>query len=108
MKRFIAAVCATLAVGTAAGAQAGDLTGAGATFPAPVYAKWAETYKAQTGIGLNYQAIGSGGGIKQILAKTVDFGASDKPLKPDVLATDGLFQFPTVVGGVVPVMNIPG
>jgi phosphate transport system substrate-binding protein len=108
MRHLIATVCATLALATGVGAHAGDLTGAGATFPAPVYAKWAETYRAQTGIGLNYQAIGSGGGIKQILAKTVDFGASDKPLKPDVLATDGLFQFPTVVGGVVPVMNIPG
>jgi phosphate transport system substrate-binding protein len=108
MKRLIAAACATLALGLAAGVQAEDLSGAGATFPAPVYAKWAETYKAQTGIGLNYQAIGSGGGIKQIEAKTVDFGASDKPLKPDVLAAAGLFQFPTVIGGVVPVMNVPG
>ena len=108
LKTFIAAACATLALGAAATAQAGDISGAGATFPAPVYAKWAETYKAQTGIGLNYQAIGSGGGIKQIKAKTVDFGASDKPLTPDALAAAGLFQFPTVVGGVVPVMNIPG
>jgi phosphate transport system substrate-binding protein len=73
-----------------------------------VYAKWAEAYKAQSGAALNYQAIGSGGGIKQIEASTVDFGASDKPLKPDVLATAGLVQFPTVVGGVVPVVNIPG
>lgn len=89
-------------------AMAADISGAGATFPAPIYAKWAETYKAQTGVGLNYQAIGSGGGIKQIKAKTVDFGASDKPLKPEELAAAGLYQFPTVVGGVVPVMNLPG
>ena len=104
---FAAAACASLAL-AAASAQASDLNGAGATFPAPVYAKWAELYKHQTGIGLNYQAIGSGGGIKQIEAKTVDFGASDKPLKPEKLQQDGLFQFPTVVGGVVPVMNLPG
>ncbi|CAN5315218.1 phosphate ABC transporter substrate-binding protein PstS [soil metagenome] len=89
-------------------AMAANMTGAGATFPAPVYAKWAETYKAQTGNQLNYQAIGSGGGIKQIQARTVDFGASDKPMKPDDLATNGLTMFPTVVGGVVPVMNLPG
>ena len=108
LKRLIAAACATLTIGAAASAQATDLSGAGATFPAPVYAKWAETYRAQTQVGLNYQAIGSGGGIKQIKAKTVDFGASDKPLKPEDLAAAGLFQFPTVVGGVVPVMNLPG
>jgi phosphate transport system substrate-binding protein len=90
------------------GAQAADLSGAGATFPAPIYAKWAETYRAQTGIGLNYQAIGSGGGIKQIKAKTVAFGASDKPLKVAELDEAGLYQFPTVLGGVVPVMNLPG
>ena len=89
-------------------ANAADLSGAGATFPAPVYAKWAETYKATTGIGLNYQAIGSGGGIKQIKAKTVDFGASDKPLKPAELDAAGLYQFPTVIGGVVPIVNLPG
>jgi phosphate transport system substrate-binding protein len=93
---------------TAGVAVAADLTGAGATFPAPVYAKWAEAYKAQTGIGLNYQAIGSGGGIKQIKAKTVEFGASDKPLKTDELNASGLYQFPTVVGGVVPVFNVGG
>ncbi len=89
-------------------AFAADITGAGATFPYPIYAKWAEAYKAKTGIGLNYQSIGSGGGIKQIKAKTVDFGASDMPLKPDVLEKDGLMQFPTVMGGVVPVLNIAG
>jgi phosphate transport system substrate-binding protein len=102
----------TVAFGAAAlvggAAQAANLSGAGATFPAPIYAKWAETYRAQTGVGLNYQAIGSGGGIKQINAKTVDFGASDKPLKADVLNTSGLFQFPTVIGGVIPVVNVPG
>src|SRR6516225_4560784 len=88
--------------------QAADITGAGATFPFPIYAKWAEAYKAKTGIGLNYQSIGSGGGIAQIKAKTVDFGASDKPLAPGELAAAGLTQFPTVIGGVVPVVNIPG
>lgn len=109
LKQLVAAAaCAAMMFGAASGAQAADLNGAGATFPAPVYAKWAETYKQQTQIGLNYQAIGSGGGIKQIKAKTVDFGASDKPLKPEDLSAAGLFQFPTVIGGVVPVMNLPG
>jgi len=106
LKTFVAT--AGLAAMLASAAPAADITGAGATFPAPVYAKWAETYKATTGIGLNYQAIGSGGGIKQIKAKTVDFGASDKPLKPADLDAAGLYQFPTVVGGVVPIVNIPG
>jgi phosphate transport system substrate-binding protein len=87
---------------------ANELTGAGATFPAPVYAKWAEAYQKATGTKMNYQSIGSGGGIKQITAKTVDFGASDMPLKPAVLDKDGLFQFPTVIGGVVPVVNVQG
>jgi phosphate transport system substrate-binding protein len=105
LKTFVAAI-GGLAIATTAAAA--DISGAGATFPAPVYAKWAEAYKASTGVGLNYQAIGSGGGIKQIKAKTVDFGASDKPLKPDELSAAGLYQFPTVVGGVVPVMNLPG
>ena len=86
-KTFVAAIGGLAIASTAAAA---DISGAGATFPAPVYAKWAEAYKAQTGVGLNYQAIGSGGGIKQIKAKTVDFGASDKPLKPDELAASGL------------------
>src|ERR1700722_14086618 len=99
LKRLTAVACAALALGAAAGAAKAAISGAGATFPAPVYAKWAEAYKAQAHIQLNYQAIGSGGGIKQIEAKTVDFGASDKPLKPDVLNTAGLTQFPTVVGG---------
>jgi phosphate transport system substrate-binding protein len=89
-------------------AAAADLSGAGATFPYPIYAKWAEAYKAKTGIGLNYQSIGSGGGIAQIKAKTVDFGASDKPLSPGELEAAGLTQFPTVIGGVVPVVNIAG
>jgi phosphate transport system substrate-binding protein len=108
LKSIALAATATLALGLAAQAQAADISGAGATFPAPVYAKWAELYRAQTGIGMNYQAIGSGGGIKQIEAKTVDFGASDKPLKPADLNANGLFQFPMVMGGVVPVMNLPG
>ena len=89
-------------------AIAADITGAGATFPYPVYAKWAEAYKAKTGVGMNYQSIGSGGGIKQIHAKTVDFGASDMPLKADELEKDGMIQFPTVMGGVVPVVNLQG
>ncbi len=97
-----------LCLGVATAGFAADITGAGATFPYPLYAKWAEAYKAETGVGLNYQSIGSGGGIKQITAKTVDFGASDKPLKIDQLDKDGLVQFPTVMGGVVPVTNISG
>jgi phosphate transport system substrate-binding protein len=89
-------------------AYAAEITGAGATFPYPIYAKWAEAYKAKTNIGLHYQSIGSGGGIIQIKAKAVDFGASDMPLKPEELEKDGLMQFPTVIGGVVPVVNIDG
>src|SRR5215469_618213 len=106
MKISAAALGAALLAG--ATAQAADISGAGATFPAPVYTKWAEAYKAQTGVALNYQAIGSGGGIKQIKAKTVDFGASDKPLHAAELNASGLYQFPTVVGGIVPAVNIPG
>ncbi|HEY1260690.1 MAG TPA: phosphate ABC transporter substrate-binding protein PstS [Stellaceae bacterium] len=87
---------------------AAELSGAGATFPYPVYAKWAEAYAAKTGVKMNYQSIGSGGGIKQITAKTVDFGASDMPLKPEILAKDGLMQFPMVMGGVVPVIKLQG
>lgn len=86
--------------------QAAEITGAGASFPAPIYAKWADAYQKATSNRVNYQSIGSGGGIKQITAKTVDFGASDMPLKPEVLAKDGLVQFPTVIGGVVPVVNL--
>jgi phosphate transport system substrate-binding protein len=89
-------------------ALAAEITGAGATFPYPVYAKWAAAYKAKTGIGMNYQSIGSGGGIKQITAGTVQFGASDKPLKPEQLDKEGLVQFPTVMGGVVPVVHLKG
>jgi len=100
---------AALALGAAShSSMAADITGAGATFPYPIYAKWAEAYKQKTGVGLNYQSIGSGGGIKQIRAKTVDFGASDAPLKADELAKDGLIQFPMVMGGVVPVVNVDG
>jgi phosphate transport system substrate-binding protein len=87
---------------------AADISGAGATFPYPIYAKWADAYKKETGIGLNYQSIGSGGGIKQIQAKTVTFGASDMPLTPAELDKSGLVQFPTVIGGDVPVVNIEG
>jgi len=89
-------------------ASALDLSGAGATFPYPVYAKWADAYRKETGIGLNYQSIGSGGGIKQIKAKTVTFGASDAPLKGEELTKDGLVQFPMVMGGIVPVVNLDG
>ncbi len=89
-------------------AAALDISGAGATFPYPIYAKWADAYKKQTGIGLNYQSIGSGGGIKQIQNNTVTFGASDMPLTLDQLNKDGLIQFPTVIGGDVPVANLEG
>jgi phosphate transport system substrate-binding protein len=89
-------------------AQAGDISGAGATFPYPIYAKWADAYKKETGIGLNYQSIGSGGGIKQIKAKTVTFGASDAPLSGKELDDSGLAQFPMVMGGIVPVVNLEG
>jgi len=89
-------------------AVAADISGAGATFPYPIYAKWADSYKKDTGVGLNYQSIGSGGGIKQIQAKTVTFGASDMPLKAEELQKSGLVQFPTVLGGVVPVVNLDG
>ncbi len=101
------AVLVAAALG-AAPALAVDISGAGATFPYPIYAKWAEAYKAKTGIGLNYQSIGSGGGIKQIEASTVDFGASDMPLEVADLDANGLMQFPTVIGGDVPVVNVPG
>ena len=99
-----AAVCAFATVP----ALAADITGAGATFPYPIYAKWAAAYHALTGAKMNYQSIGSGGGIKQITAKTVDFGASDMPLGAEDLAKHGLMQFPAVMGGVVPVYNLKG
>lgn len=105
IRHILAAIAASLAIGAA---HAADITGAGATFPYPVYAKWAEAYKNKTGVSMNYQSIGSGGGIKQIRAKTVDFGASDAPLKAEELEKDGLLQFPMVMGGVVPVVNIEG
>jgi phosphate transport system substrate-binding protein len=101
----------TLAAGAVvafSSASAADMTGAGATFPYPIYAKWAESYKKATGNGLNYQSIGSGGGIKQIKAKTVDFGASDMPLQAEELNAAGLMQFPAIMGGVVPVVNLAG
>jgi phosphate transport system substrate-binding protein len=99
---FAAALLATVPV------RAAEISGAGATFPYPIYAKWAEAYKEKTGTSMNYQSIGSGGGIKQIEAKTVDFGASDMPLTPDKLDADKLQQFPMVMGGVVPVVTLSG
>jgi phosphate transport system substrate-binding protein len=98
---------AAVALG-AAGARAADISGAGATFPYPIYAKWADAYKKETGIGLNYQSIGSGGGIKQIKAKTVTFGAADLPMSGKELDEIGLTQFPMVMGGIVPVVNLDG
>ena len=103
--RWMAALATALISSSAIGA---DITGAGATFPYPIYAKWADAYKKATGVGLNYQSIGSGAGIKQIVAKTVDFGASDAPLKPEDLEKNGLLQFPAIMGGVVPVYNVKG
>ena len=97
-----------IAVTSLTSATAADISGAGATFPYPIYAKWADAYKKETGVGLNYQSIGSGGGIKQIQAKTVTFGASDMPLKGADLEKNGLVQFPTVMGGVVAVINVEG
>ena len=106
-KSFLVALAAV--VGLAAQAQAAStITGAGATFPYPIYSKWAYTYNQKTGVKLNYQSIGSGGGIKQIKAKTVDFGASDAPLKPEELDQAGLMQFPMIMGGVVPVVHLSG
>ncbi len=101
-----AVVAAFVGVGSAA--IAADVSGAGATFPYPIYAKWADSYKKETGFGLNYQSIGSGGGIKQIKANTVTFGATDAPLKADELEKAGLVQWPQVMGGIVPVINLDG
>src|ERR1044071_3495036 len=106
VRPVLTAAAATLSF--AAAAQAADISGAGATFPYPIYSKWAAAYKTQTGVGLNYQSIGSGGGIKQIKASTVDFGASDMPLTAQELDQDGLLQFPAIIGGVVPVVNVDG
>jgi phosphate transport system substrate-binding protein len=103
MKKLLAMVLMMIA----SAAQA-DITGAGATFPYPIYAKWADAYKKSTGVALNYQSIGSGGGIKQITSRTVDFGASDMPMKGEDLDKAGLIQFPAIIGGVVPVYNIKG
>ncbi len=108
LNKFLGIIGLTTTLLTIGTACAVDITGAGATFPYPVYSKWADSYKKQTGVGMNYQSIGSGGGIKQIKAKTVDFGASDKPLKIEELDFEGLTQFPTVIGGVVPVVNVEG
>ena len=106
VKNLFYTLILTLSMATTA--SAADISGAGATFPYPIYAKWADAYKKATGVGLNYQSIGSGGGIKQIKAKTVTFGASDMPLEASDLDGAGLLQFPTVMGGVVPVVNLPG
>src|SRR5262245_3626651 len=98
----------TLAGALTSAAFAQDITGAGASFPAPLYAKWADAYNKSTGVRINYQSVGSGAGMRQIRGKTVDFGASDAPLSDEELAKDGLLQFPTVIGGVVPVVNVAG
>ena len=107
--RLPAIAAATLSLGAiATGAMAQEVTGAGASFPAPLYSKWASDYNKATGVKINYQSVGSGAGLRQIEAKTVDFGASDAPLKDDELAKKGLVQFPTVIGGIIPVVNIAG
>jgi phosphate transport system substrate-binding protein len=113
MIRFLGLAVATAMLASCGGSGgtnggASTISGAGATFPASIYQKWSEGYRQATKVRLNYQAIGSGGGIKQIKAGTVDFGASDKPLKPDELQKAGLYQFPTVIGGVVPILNVQG
>jgi phosphate transport system substrate-binding protein len=105
---FIKTIVAAGLVAASTSAFAADITGAGATFPFPVYSKWADAYKKETGNGLNYQSIGSGAGIKQIQAKTVTFGATDAPLKADALEKDGLVQWPMVMGAIVPVVNLEG
>ncbi len=105
---FKSIIAAAAMISTVAGACAADISGAGATFPFPIYAKWADSYKKETGNGLNYQSIGSGAGIKQIRAKTVTFGATDAPLEAKELDKDGLAQWPMVMGGIVMVVNVPG
>jgi phosphate transport system substrate-binding protein len=108
LKRVLLGFTAVGAFAACALASAQDVTGAGASFPAPVYAKWASDYNKETGVKINYQSVGSGAGIKQIDSKTVDFGASDMPLTDEQLAAKGQLQFPTVMGGIVPVVNIEG
>jgi phosphate transport system substrate-binding protein len=108
LKFAVGSLIGATAISFSLGALAQDITGAGATFPAPLYAKWASEYNKATGIKVNYQSVGSGAGIKQIDSKTVAFGASDMPLKDDELAKKGQIQFPTVIGGVVPVINVKG
>ena len=108
MKHLRTIAVAGFLVATTLPAAAMDISGAGATFPYPIYAKWADAYKKETGVGLNYQSIGSGGGIKQIEARTVTFGATDAPLKGEDLDKNGLVQFPMVMGGIVPVVNLDG
>jgi phosphate transport system substrate-binding protein len=105
---FASMIIGTSAILTTTASMAADMTGAGATFPYPIYAKWADMYKKSTGNGLNYQSVGSGAGIKQIKSKTVDFGASDMPLKAEELTAEGLVQFPAIMGGVVLVVNLTG
>src|SRR3979490_1844634 len=105
---FMKAIVAAGLVAASTSAFAADITGAGATFPFPIYSKWADAYKKETGNGLNYQSIGSGAGIKQIQAKTVTFGATDAPLKAEQLEKDGLVQWPMVMGAIVPVVNLEG
>ncbi|HXS52666.1 MAG TPA: phosphate ABC transporter substrate-binding protein PstS [Usitatibacter sp.] len=107
-QRMLAAASVAVAALAAPAFAANDITGAGSTFAYPIYSKWAEAYKEKTGVGLNYQSIGSGGGIKQIIAKTVDFGASDMPLTVEDLKKDGLQQFPTCIGGAIPTVNLKG
>src|ERR1700727_1683535 len=108
LTNFIRVVAFAVGAATLTVAQAADISGAGATFPFPIYAKWADSYKKDTGNGLNYQSIGSGAGIKQIKARTVTFGATDAPLEPKELDKAGLAQFPMVMGGIVAVVNLPG
>jgi phosphate transport system substrate-binding protein len=108
LKFAVGSLIGATAISFSLGALAQDITGAGATFPAPLYAKWASEYNKATGIKVNYQSVGSGAGIKQIDSKTVAFGASDMPLKDEDLAKKGQLQFPTVIGGVVPVINVKG
>ena len=108
LNKYMAGFVASATVLFASAAAATDITGAGATFPFPIYAKWAEDYKKATGASMNYQSIGSGGGVRQIIAKTVDFGATDAPLNKEALDKDGLVQFPAIIGGVVPIVNIEG